>query len=60
MRALAAGSVCRSVCVPCSSLFDCWENLGETCVEIAVEETLVALSALWGALLFLVKKWAGM
>ena len=41
MRAPAAGSVCLSVCVPCSSLFDCWENLGETCVEIAVEEAFV-------------------
>lgn len=42
MRVLAAGSERLSVCVPCLSLFDCWENLGETCIEIVVEEALVA------------------
>ena len=42
MRASAVGSVCQSACDPFLSLFDCWEDLSETCVEVAVEIAFVA------------------
>lgn len=42
MRASVADSVCLYVSIPYLSLFDCKEDLCETCVVIAVEETLIS------------------